>query len=841
MKNIIKVISLVVAFVVTGILTFIFTNKQIEVKVTNLSEATLPVVSFMTDNGMNYNRTFGYTCQPDVAKIRDSITVIPKDMQLDFVIDKYNSQVKSIRYEVRSLDESNLYENTTITEYTDSMGKINCTANIKNLIEENVQYLLKIVLTTNNYEEVNYYSRIIYSKDIDVESKLKFAMDFSNNTLSQETLGEVKKYIEPNKSQDNTNFGKIDIHASLAQFGFDELAVEKCENVHVKLNEIEGNNATVVVSYDIEVNDFTNKSSLMVRDSYELTETKSRMYLMDFERTVNQVFDPNNAVMPSSRIYFGIADEFVTEKKCDDKGNNTAFVRNNELWMYKNKAKVLTGIFSFKETEGDNVREANKNHGIKIINVDSTGNMQFAVYGYMNRGSHEGKLGISIYDYNAETSIVNELVFIPSDSGFDVLSKEFGELIYINNNKVIYIFYNNTLYSIEPNGRECVKIAENIKDGNYIISPDQKIFTYLKQNDKYNSTALEIIKLEDFTKYTIEAGMGDRISLLGYVGSDWAYGVAHASDIKKNQDGTTTFPMYRILIVDKDYNPVKVYGFEDVYVSNVEISGKRLILDRVVKDGDIYVPTDGDQLMNRDENKETSKLKDLVVSTQVRKKELYLGLPSEVGSLKELEYNYSNEVVYNDIYEVNVDNVLPGDEYLVYSKSGFLGMYSDISQAINTAYDNYGRVINSKQNVLYNAKEKPSSYSQTRFKGDKVNKEDSLLKCIEMLLKANSMGANVKDELSTGDAINIFDKYLYAKAYNIEGCKVDAILYYVSKDTPVIGKIGPQHYVLITEYTKATVSYYDPVAGAYKTVDIDDYNHETFIIYVKKDEGLWQQ
>ena len=48
------------------------------------------------------------------------------------------------------------------------------------------------------------------------------------------------------------------------------------------------------------------------------------------------------------------------------------------------------------------MREAYQEHGIKILSVDSDGNVSYVVYGYMNRGSHEGEMGVSVCSYNAE-------------------------------------------------------------------------------------------------------------------------------------------------------------------------------------------------------------------------------------------------------------------------------------------------------------------------------------------------------------------------------------------------------------------------------------------------------
>ena len=41
--------------------------------------------------------------------------------------------------------------------------------------------------------------------------------------------------------------------------------------------------------------------------------------------------------------------------------------------------------------------------------MDEDGNIYFVVYGYMNRGVHEGKNGMSLYYYSAESMTTQEL------------------------------------------------------------------------------------------------------------------------------------------------------------------------------------------------------------------------------------------------------------------------------------------------------------------------------------------------------------------------------------------------------------------------------------------------
>lgn len=49
---------------------------------------------------------------------------------------------------------------------------------------------------------------------------------------------------------------------------------------------------------------------------------------------------------------------------------------------------------------------------MNIISFDKDGNMTFAVYGYMNSGDHEGKLGVALYTFDYTTLEVDELLFV---------------------------------------------------------------------------------------------------------------------------------------------------------------------------------------------------------------------------------------------------------------------------------------------------------------------------------------------------------------------------------------------------------------------------------------------
>lgn len=65
------------------------------------------------------------------------------------------------------------------------------------------------------------------------------------------------------------------------------------------------------------------------------------------------------------------------------------------------------------------MRDIRTEHDIKIIRVEDNGDVDFVLYGYMNRGDHEGMVGVGAYHYNNDQNVVEEKVFIPSTESFE--------------------------------------------------------------------------------------------------------------------------------------------------------------------------------------------------------------------------------------------------------------------------------------------------------------------------------------------------------------------------------------------------------------------------------------
>ena len=160
--------------------------------------------------------------------------------------------------------------------------------------------------------------------------------------------------------------------------------------------------------------------------------TSSRIMLLDFERSASQVFDENNIKISQDGLLLGVRSRDV-EYMTNENAGVAAFVQEGDLWSFSPEDGKTIRIFSFRRDEGD-FRDARNQHNIKIIRVEDNGDVDFVLYGYMNRGLREGFSGLCVYHYSSDQNVVEEKVFIPTTESYEFLKEDLGTLSYVSKN-----------------------------------------------------------------------------------------------------------------------------------------------------------------------------------------------------------------------------------------------------------------------------------------------------------------------------------------------------------------------------------------------------------------------
>ena len=179
---------------------------------------------------------------------------------------------------------------------------------------------------------------------------------------------------------------------------------------------------------------------------------------------------------------------------------------------------------------------------IKILNVDETGNVQFMVYGYMNRGTHEGNMGIAVYFYNGAMNTIEEEAFIPYDKSFAVLKSDMEQLTYLNSNNELFLYLNGSIVCIKLEENSYEAVVENLPQGSLKVSESNRMVVWPEGDDLSKSRSLALMNLNNRSISKVEAGNGNFIRPLGFMEEDLIYGLVKASDIYTDNVGSVIMP-----------------------------------------------------------------------------------------------------------------------------------------------------------------------------------------------------------------------------------------------------------------------------------------------------------
>lgn len=179
---------------------------------------------------------------------------------------------------------------------------------VKNLIDNDTEYLMQVIIKTDKHNEISYYTKIFCSQDIKMQEKLDFILNFNSWTFNQNELDKISQYIETKSTGDNTNYGKVNINSSKAQIGWGDLNPVVEGNIIPSIKSMTAELASVSLRYTMAAqSEQGNYDSYNVDEYYRIRQSGDKMYLLNYEREANQIFDSRNDLMGSSRINLGIS------------------------------------------------------------------------------------------------------------------------------------------------------------------------------------------------------------------------------------------------------------------------------------------------------------------------------------------------------------------------------------------------------------------------------------------------------------------------------------------------------------------------------------------------------
>lgn len=838
-KTIIRIAVCVVVFLASALIIGSIMNQGHNNMTMEMAPATLPMIT-MESGGVACNELHGNTVEMDVAYQKDCITLLGEGRQANFTVDTFGREITGISTEVRSIDGSRLIENSEVTGWKANGKSFSVSLTLKDLIDTNTQYSLTLILELEGEQKVYYYTTILWNDDVHISEILEFATDFHGKLYDKEVAKELTKYLEPNsKLTDNGTFHKVNIHSSFQQITWGSLEPVQEDAASIRLTQISGNVASLLMDFVVSTGEGKNKIYYNVEEYYRVRYTSERMYLLDYERTMTQIPDTTR-MYANDKILLGITDENVDMMESAD-GNTVVFSDMGQLLSYNATTNRLTVIFSFYDKDNADRRTLYDNHGIKILDVDEGGNVKFAVYGYMNRGRHEGETGIQIISYDNSLNTIEEEVYIPYSKSYAVLKDEMEQLLYRNRQQHVYFFLENGVYDVDLENRSAEQLVSIRQDDSLQVSENHEIIVWQEGDDINHSNQLNVRNLNTGEQTVIRAEDGEAIRPLGFMGEDIIYGVARESDIRTENSGQIFYPMYKVCISNSSGNNLKEYGQDGIYIVDCAIEGNQITLSRIQRsENGSYQEILNDQIMN---NVEEEPGQNKVVTADIDIYERYVQIQTKTTiDTKTIKVLNPKEVVFEGGRELTLDAVSEVSRYYVYNAYGVQGIYSAPGKAVKEAYDSSGVVTNDRGITVWLKGNRVSRNQIMAIKEESVtDQKNSLTVCLDNILRHAGITRNTEYDLAQGKtAIQILEENMTGvQVLDLSGCSLDAVLYYVNQDIPVLAILEDGEAVLVTGFNEFNVVIMEPSTGKLYKKGMNDAttwfaeNGNHFISYMK--------
>lgn len=842
-KRIINIAIVIAVFFIALFVAGSIINQGTTDMTMEMGQATFPVVT-VRFNGIEMNPMHGYRKEMKTNLMRESITPLMSGRKVSLQINRFGAEISSMAFEVRSVDGERLIENTQIPEWEErDDGTLFVTLELKDLIDMNQEYELILLLTPASGETIRYYTRIISQEDYHVTDKLEFVKDFTTKTFDKEAAKSLTKYLESNSSGDNTNLGKVTIHSSFDQITYAGLPITAKTDPQITIKEIDEQTGSFLTDFYVTTSDAEAENLYHVQEYYRLRYTSDRIYLLDYERTMDQVYREEGNVYANNKIMLGITADNIQMEESDD-GNILAFVSGNRLFSYNTVDNKMAYLFGFYDKDNVDARTLYNMHRMKILDVSEGGNVTFLVYGYMNRGKHEGEVGISAFYYDSTVNTIEELVYIPSEDPQDVIMEKVNQLSYINRDGILYLMDNRHIYGINFTQRTYEEVADNLHYNGYVISDSNRMIAWQEGDSLQNSQTVVLMNLNTGVQKRIEAKASETIVPIGFIEEDLIYGIVNKNDIVMDYAREAVLPMYCVKIENENEGVLMTYEQENVYVLSGSVNQNQITLQRVSKAEDgTYIEIADDQIVNA-ESTSTGRNTVEVVATQNYEKIKQIALRKEidVSAMKQLT---PKEVLFEgerSVYLRNSDETQ--EQFYVYGKYGVSGIYGNAGQAVDAAESEAGVVLNSAGSYVWKKTIRSTRNQIMAIQADTVTEEkDSLAVALDTMLSYEGIMRNSAYMLQSGETIySILESSLSeCQVLDLTGCSLDAVLYYVNRDIPVLVMLQDGNAVLLIGFNEMNTVIMNPQTGTIYKMGMNDSktwfkeNGNRFITYIRNE------
>lgn len=779
------------------------TMNKSEIMYTVMEDPVLPVAYARIFDGEE-SRLTPYRQEMGPAVWRESLVVLPEDRRLNLRIAYSDSEVAGVEYEIRSMDLKRLVERTPVENLENWGEEIRMILPIQNLLTRETEYMLHLTVETRGQGVLHYYTRILWTENDYGAQMAALARTFSVKCLTPGQAGDLVTYLESSDAADNSSLGHVTIKSSFAQLTWAGLDMRLEGDMQVVMKDLDGIMGQVQVKYRISRQSESGETEYYeVNDSYTMRWNPKRIYMMDFDRVTNQIFSGERDLYSGRRLMLGIGNDEAIQLVKSPSGRHLSFVFNRDLWCYEqngDSARIVK-VFSFRSNSDNSGRSSYDQHDIRIVSISDEGNVDFLVYGYMNRGRHEGEQGISLCRYD-HSGTIEERFFIPTPESFDEIRLDMEKLSYYSETGMLYLFRDQAIFGVDLSSNEHVVVADGLKEGAYAISSDRRRVAWQEGADANGATLIHLFDLATGANREIRAQEGDNIQCLGFVQDDFVYGLSRQDSAWILNGRKECQPMYALEIVDSNLERQTRYEREGYYVANVAVENARVHVKRYGKYGDHdYAYVDDDTIVCNTAVEEPYMEGIGWFASEIRRKLYFIQLDSEVRSGRNVKASAARQITYDQSDTIDLPSgfIRPEMRFYAYGQGRLLGIYEQFADALRASFDKMGLVTDQNQRIVWNRVNRGSAASIR----DPQKEAYELIRSLDQF--AGSMEAD-------GGTVLL----------DARGCSLNQVLYFIGQGYPVLAYVEDENYVLLNGFDQYNVSVFNPSTGETAKMGLND-------------------
>ena len=790
------------------------------VKTEEMAEAELPMLELYSD-GVTVNRLYGYTSAIDVFSVREHLAVVESDQTIELFINENATDVRRLQYEVLEVETGEEIAKGTINAFDKAGGKKKARIKIEDEMESGKDYAVEVMLVDSESRRIYYYFRLKRYDNSYFAEKVEFMLNFSEWAREKDE-DSAKPYLESTYKGEGSTYSYVDIKDSSYMVCWGNLEPVLLTEPKVTISELYSNIAVGTLDYMVELQTDSGVEQYYVEEKFRVTVTSSSKHLLNYERTMEAVFDESLASLSQNQFKIGVTNETDMELYTNSDASMLSFVRNKELWHYNMAENTLSKIFSGRSDNEAEKGISNDQYDVKVLKLYENGDVSFMVYGHIGRGEYEGRTGILLYRYYRGEKRVEEHMYIPVSESYQKLKEELGEFCYMNEYDVFFFMAYHTMYSYNLITKELSVLAENTGDESVVFFKESKYVAW--QEADYSS--VQLIHLESGERKEQRAPEGEFIRILGRINDNIICGYGFREDCIVLGDGSTLYPAYQVKILDSQLQERKSYRKEEIYIAEATVVDNAIRLDRVVKTSKGYEETEDDYILNSADSKKSAVNLEYRI-TALMFREYYIDLPSaykmkEIPVPQSIPYTLLSEDRTVRISELETRQ----EQYMVYSFGSIAGISTECGEAVHLANQLriVGTVINEDGKIIWERGVKRTSSALKEISDDAIpqNGLTSRQAAASMMAAYLDLKIDASGFTKEQNVKEFLEKATGVRMLSLTGATLDEVLYFVYRGAPVFAMKNAEDAVVITGYSASQITVYEPASGRYKNYAIKD-------------------